>query len=80
MTNPIDYPLFDATVTLVEPASYAGTLLTHLGNGIYGLNGTCFGGSTNANTFIRVRAERVSYTPAEVFAWSDSNPASSACP
>jgi hypothetical protein len=80
VTNPVDYPVIDATVTIVEPASYAGAALTHLSNGVYGLSGTCFSGSANNNTFIRVRAERFSYSPAEVADWTDSNPPSSSCP
>ena len=80
VSNPVDYPVADASVTIVEPASYAGATLTHLGNGVYGLNGTCFAGSTNANTYVVVRAERFSYGPAEVGNWTDNNPPSSSCP
>jgi hypothetical protein len=78
--NSVAYPVMDATVTIVEPASYAGAVLTHLGEGVYGLNGKCFSGSTNNNTYIRVRAERFSYGSAEVGDWTDNNPASTSCP
>jgi len=80
VTNPVDYPVMDATVTIVEPASYAGTVLTHLGNGVYGLNGMCFFGLTNQNTYVRVLAERFSYASAEVADWTDNNPPSTTCP
>src|SRR3990172_5967456 len=80
VTNPVNFPVTDATVTIVAPASYAGAALSHLGNGVYGAGGTCFSGNTTANTFVRVRAERFSYGPDEVSAWTDSNPPSSNCP
>lgn len=80
VSDPVNYPVIDATVTLVEPIDYAGTVLTHLGNGVYGLNGTCFSGSTNANTYVIVRAERFTYGAAEVGNWSDNNPSSDNCP
>jgi len=76
----VNYPVIDATVTLVEPIDYAGTVLTHLGNGVYGLNGTCFSGSTNANTYVIVRAERFTYGAVEVGNWTDNNPSSDNCP
>jgi hypothetical protein len=80
VTNPVGYPVTDASVTLVEPASYAGSVLTHLGNGVYGLSGKCFSGSTSNNTYVYVRAERFSYSPAEVGDWTDNHPASNHCP
>lgn len=81
VTNPVGNPVTDARVTIVEPASSFGAVLSHLGNGVYGAGGTCFSGATvDANTFVRVRAERFSYGPAEVSAWTDSNPFSNTCP
>lgn len=80
VTNPVDYPVIDATVTIVQPASLAGSVLTHLGNGVYGLNGTCYSSSTTSNTFVVVRAERFSYTAVEVGDWTDNNPPSNTCP
>jgi hypothetical protein len=80
VTNPVDYPVIDATVTIIQPASLAGVTFTHLGNGVYGLNGKCFSSSTNSNTFVVIRAERFSYTAAEVGDWTDNNPPSSICP
>ena len=70
VTNPVDYPLIDADVRIVEPPSYSGAQLTHVGNGVYGLNTTCFSGSTTATTYIRVSASRFSYTSAEVAAYT----------
>ena len=80
VTNPVNNPVTDATVTIVEPASYAGAVLSHVGNGVYGAGVQCFSGAASANTFVRVRATRFSYNPAEVSAWTDSNPPSSTCP
>ncbi|HJW84888.1 MAG TPA: TadE/TadG family type IV pilus assembly protein, partial [Anaerolineae bacterium] len=70
VTNPVDYPVIDADVLIVEPPSYNGTQLTHVGNGVYGLNATCFSGSTTATTYIRVSASRFSYASAEVAAYT----------
>ena len=80
VTNPVNNPVTDAIVTIVDPVSDAGAVLSHLGGGVYGSGGQCFSGATTQNTFVRVRAERFSYNPAEVGAWTDSNPPSSACP
>lgn len=71
----------DAAVTFVDPATYAGIQLAHLGNGVYGgANGACFSGAANSNTYIRVRAEKAGYTPAIVDGYTDDNPYASVCP
>jgi hypothetical protein len=79
--DPQGNPISTAAVTLVEPASYSGWSLAHLGNGVYGgTSGACFAGSTTTDVFVRVRATHVSYSPAEVDANTSANPPSSACP